>query len=76
MSRPLIITLPHAVELDPDSRTLRPVTDIGEEYFGVAPLTNGTAAACRRECVGLGLPGFQWVRRNRSAAIALSYVVP
>ncbi len=69
-----INALAYPLNVDTQSKTLRPVDDHGDEYFGLAPLTNGTAAACRRACVEV--PGFKWVSSSGRTPTALLYVVP
>jgi hypothetical protein len=63
-----------AVYFDHYRRIVRPVSDTAEEFFGVAPLTNGTAATCRRRLVNVH--GYEWRRRNGDVPRSLQYAVP
>jgi hypothetical protein len=60
-----------AVIIDHQTKTIRPAHDVAEEFFGVAPLTNGTAAACRRQLVNA--QGYEWRRSNGCRTMALQY---
>ncbi len=60
------------IHIDHLSCTIRPTTDVADEWFGVSPGSNGTAATCRRALVTP--PGYQWVRWNGRAAVSLTYV--
>lgn len=48
--------------------TIRPSTPEGDDYYGLALGTNGTAAESRRECAVNGRP-LQWVRHNGRIAV-------
>lgn len=58
--------------IDDVSRTVRPADAQGDEFFGLKPGHNGTAATCRRE---LAAPeGYAWVRHNGRPAIGLTTI--
>lgn len=58
--------------LDPPSKTIRPARSEGDDYFGLGPGTNGTAAITRRALVQP--EGFTWVRFNRTPATGLQLI--
>lgn len=68
------LSLKFGVEFDFDARTIRPLSAEGDEFFGLSPGSNGTAATTRRACVEG--PGFSWVRFNGRPAVGTCYVVP
>ncbi len=63
----------YSVAVDPEAKTIRPTTEGGDDYYGLGPGTNGTAAICRRACVDL--PGYRWVRSSGRSATGINYVV-
>ncbi len=63
-----------AITLDPATRTIRATTDEADDYFGLSPMTNGTAATCRRTLVQP--EGFRWVRSCGRPATGFNYVFP
>lgn len=71
----LITILSHPVAVDPETRTLRPVDDQGDAFFGLEPGTNGTAAECRRELVS-PYRGANWSTSSGRVATSLYYRVP
>jgi hypothetical protein len=61
--------LAHPVVADHTNRILRPRNSAGDDYFGLAPRTNGTAAECRRAL--LAPPGWRWERSSGRPPVGL-----
>jgi hypothetical protein len=62
----------HAVTVITARRVIRPTTEDGDAFYGLAPMTNGTAAESRRACVAP--PGFRWERSTGAPATGVLYV--
>jgi hypothetical protein len=69
-----VYSLSYPVAVDPSTQTIRPISDSGDDYFGLAPMTNGSAAECRRALVAP--TGFRWLRSSGRAPLSIHYVVP
>lgn len=54
-----------------ENNVARPLTREADEFFGLLPGTNGTAATTRRE---LYAPGASWVRSDGRAAVGVTMV--
>lgn len=50
--------------------TVRPLTEDGDDFYGLALGTNGTAAAMRRLCANAP-PSYRWLRRDGRPATGL-----
>ena len=60
----------HPVEIDAATGTIRPVNYEGDEFYGLAWGTNGTAATMRRTCAE-GPHTLTWLRHDGSRAVGL-----
>lgn len=59
----------HETTIDHDTRTVRPLTPEGDEWFGLTMGSNGSAALMRRA----GAPaGYTWTRHNGRHAHGLN----
>lgn len=70
MDRPVLAF--DSLTVDHTTRTVRPVFETADGFYGLAPGTNGTAATSRRNLQGLA--GYTWHRADGSAATGLLYV--
>lgn len=61
-----------AIYVDHTAKTVRPVSDSDDAYFGLGPGTNGTAAICRRALVQP--EGYNWTRASGAPASGILYV--
>lgn len=67
----------HPCTVDSSTATIRPQTPRGDDFYGLAYGTNGTAAIFRRALVELNISGgvpLRWVRANGKPAAGVNYV--
>lgn len=71
-------TTPPPVRVDAASRTIRPETAAGDEFFGLAPGTNGSSSISRRAVLEAAVQTasgpFTWVRSNGSHASGINLI--
>lgn len=69
-----------AVTVDHATKTIRPSTKDGDDYYGLSVGSNGTATITRRACVtpsGTGPKGvaaYRWVRFDGRPAVGLTLI--